>query len=191
MTMPDKKLAVLGAGTMGAGIAQLAAQCGYDVLMYDIKDEFVQRGLDNIKTALQKRVDQTKITADEMASYLGRIHTSTQRDDAASYPLIIEAAPEDISLKREIFASLSNLTKPNTILATNTSSLSVTSIASAAKRPECVVGMHFFNPAPAMPLIEIIPGSRTSSDVVQTVTDIARDLDKSPVLSADTPGFIV
>src|SRR5213075_1754110 len=100
-----EKIAVLGAGTMGAGIAQLAAQCGYDVLMYDIKDEFVQRGLDNIKAALQKRVDQAKITADDMASYLGRIRTTTQREDAASYPLIIEAAPEDLSLKREIFAS--------------------------------------------------------------------------------------
>src|SRR5438477_7238430 len=130
--MTEKRIAVLGAGTMGAGIAQVAAQSDYDVLMYDIKDEFVQRGLEKIKSALQKRVDQEKMSADEMAAALGRISTTTERDQAASWPVVIEAAPEDLSLKKEIFASLSKLSAPETIFASNTSSLSITSIASAA-----------------------------------------------------------
>src|SRR6478672_11003838 len=146
--MSTKNIAVLGAGTMGAGIAQLAAQFGYDVLLYDINDQFVQRGLDNIRAALQKRVDAGKMSADEMASYLERIKTTTNRDDAASASLVIEAAPEDLALKREIFASLGAKAGNGTILATNTSSLSITSIASASPRPDRVVGMHFFNPAP-------------------------------------------
>ena len=189
--MTEKRIAVIGAGTMGAGIAQLAAQNGFDVLLYDIKDEYVQRGINTIKSALQRRVDTAKMTSDEMTSYLQHIKTTTNRDDAASSSLVVEAAPEDIVLKREIFGSLSSLGDPETILATNTSSLSITSIAASAARPEQVVGMHFFNPAPAMPLVEIIAGSRTAPEVVQKVADIARELGKSPVMSADTPGFIV
>src|SRR5262245_34987093 len=124
--MSTKNIAVLGAGTMGAGIAQLAAQSGYDVLLYDIKDEFIQRGLDNIRTALLKRVDAGKMAASDMASYLERIKTTTNRDDTASASLVIEAAPEDLALKREIFTSLGEKSRPDTILATNTSSLSIT-----------------------------------------------------------------
>jgi 3-hydroxybutyryl-CoA dehydrogenase len=184
-------IAVLGAGTMGAGIAQLAAQSGSDVLLYDIKDEFVRRGISNIEAALQRRVERGKLSADERAAILGRIRTSTRRDDAAQSDLIIEAAPEDINLKREIFASLSALSAPETILATNTSSLSITSIASAAEGPERVVGMHFFNPAPAMPLVEVIAGRHTSPEVVQAVAQIARGMEKTPVVAADMPGFIV
>src|SRR6476660_3746415 len=112
-----EKIAVLGAGTMGAGIAQLAAQSDYDVLMYDVKDEFVQRGMNNIKSALQSRVDKGKMEAAEMDAITSRIRTSTKRDDAASYDLIIEAAPEDMDLKREIFSSLSAKCGPDTILA--------------------------------------------------------------------------
>ena len=129
------KIAVLGAGTMGSGIAQLAAQSGYDVLMYDLKDDFVQRGMTNINSALQSRVDKGKLDPADMSSTLARISTTTNRDDAASCDLIIEAAPEDIDLKREIFAALSAKASPDAILATNTSSLSITSIASAASRP--------------------------------------------------------
>jgi 3-hydroxybutyryl-CoA dehydrogenase len=184
-------IAVLGAGTMGAGIAQLAAQSGSDVLLYDIKDEFVQRGVSNIESALQRRVERGKLSAEEKATILGRISTTTKRDNAAQSDLIIEAAPEDINLKREIFASLSALSAPTTILATNTSSLSITSIASAAQGPERVVGMHFFNPAPAMPLVEVIAGRHTSPEVVQAVTQIARGMEKTPVIAADMPGFIV
>ena len=176
---------------MGAGIAQLAAQSGADVLLYDIKDEFLQRGIASIEAPLQKRVERGKLSREEKAAILGRIRTTTRRDDAASSDLIIEAAPEDLALKREIFASLSALCAPNTILATNTSSLSITAIASAAQGPERVVGMHFFNPAPVMPLVEIIAGRHTSPDVVQAVAEIARGMDKLPVIAADMPGFIV
>ncbi|MEO8285727.1 MAG: 3-hydroxyacyl-CoA dehydrogenase NAD-binding domain-containing protein [Chloroflexota bacterium] len=186
-----QKIAVLGAGTMGSGIAQLAAQSGFDVLMYDVKDEFVQRGMGNIKNALQSRVDKGKMDAAEMDAILGRINTTVERDDAAAADLIIEAAPEDVDLKREIFSSLSAQCSPGTILATNTSSLSITSIAAAAKRPERVVGLHFFNPAPVMPLVEIISATGTSTDVVESVREIAQKMGKSPVRAADMPGFIV
>jgi 3-hydroxybutyryl-CoA dehydrogenase len=184
-------IAVLGAGTMGAGIAQLAAQSGVDVLLYDIRDEFIQRGIASIEKPLQKRVERGKLSGEEKASILGRIRTTIRRDDAANSDLIIEAAPEDLALKREIFASLSALCASTTILATNTSSLSITAIASAAQGPERVVGMHFFNPAPVMPLVEIIAGRHTSPDVVQAVAEIARSMDKLPVIAADMPGFIV
>src|SRR5919197_6420460 len=122
--MAEKKIAVLGAGTMGAGIAQLAAQNGFEVLLYDLKDDFVQRGLANITSALQKRVDQGKMTPEHMAAFLARIHPTTNRDDAASWPVVIEAAPEDLALKKDIFEALSAQAAPDTVLASNTSSLS-------------------------------------------------------------------
>ncbi|HST06289.1 MAG TPA: 3-hydroxyacyl-CoA dehydrogenase NAD-binding domain-containing protein [Chloroflexia bacterium] len=184
-------IAVIGAGTMGAGIVQLAAQSGCDVLMYDIKDEFVQRGLTNIQAALQSRVDKGKMGKDEMKAILGHITTGTNRDDAANYDLIIEAAPESMELKREIFADLGRKASPTTILATNTSSLSITSIASASPHPERVVGMHFFNPAPVMPLVEVIAAAQTSGDTVESVRTMAQAMGKSPVRASDTPGFIV
>src|SRR5437870_4689781 len=189
--MTKKKIAVLGAGTMGAGIAQLAAQNGFEVLLYDLKDDFVQRGLTNIRAALQKRVDQGRMTPEDRAAFLARIHPTTNRDDAASWPVIIEAAPEDLALKKDIFGALSAISAPDTVLASNTSSLSITSIAAAARQPERVVGMHFFNPAPAMPLVEVVAGARTSPEVVRSVTDLAREMGKTPVLAADMPGFIV
>lgn len=185
------KIAVLGAGTMGAGIAQLAAQSGHTVLLHDIQDAFVQRGLGNIRAQLQGRVDKGKMKQDEMESILARITPTTDRDQAAGYDLIIEAAPEDLGLKREIFASLSAQVAPSAILASNTSSLSITSIASAARNPEQVVGLHFFNPAPVMPLVEVIAAPRTDPGVVETVRSIAQGMGKTPVRSADTPGFIV
>lgn len=187
----SQSIAVTGAGTMGAGIAQLAAQSGFDVLMYDIEDAFLERGMGNIRSALQLRVDKGKMAQDEMDSVLSRIKTSTSRDGVATHDLIIEAAPEDLDLKREIFSSLSAQAGPSTILATNTSSLSITSIASAARHPERVVGMHFFNPAPVMPLVEVIAAPQTSSDVVETIRGVAQAMGKTPVRASDTPGFIV
>ena len=188
--MPPK-IAILGAGTMGAGIAQLAAQTGHDVLLYDINEEFVGRGIERIRGPLQSRVDRGKLSAQEMNTTLGRISTTTNRDEAASCDAIIEAAPEDLDLKREIFASLSQLAGQNTILATNTSSLSITAIAAAAHRPERVVGLHFFNPAPVMRLVEVIAGRQTSPDTVQAASALARGMDRLPVIAADMPGFIV
>ena len=187
----EQKIAVLGAGTMGAGIAQVAAQSGFDVLLYDVSDQVVKRGLDNTKTALQGRVDKGKLSSEDMAATMQRLHATSNRDDAATAQFIIEAAPEDLELKREIFRDLSEKAPADTCLLTNTSSLSVTSIASAAKNPERVAGMHFFNPAPVMPLVEVIAGSHTSPDMVQTVAKLARDLGKLPVIAADMPGFIV
>lgn len=184
-------IAVLGAGTMGSGIAQLAAQSGNEVLMYDIQDAFVERGMNTIRSALKSRVDRGKMEQAEMDTILSRLSTTTDRDSAAHYDLVIEAAPEDMALKREIFSSLSAKAGPNTILATNTSSLSITSIAASARNPERVVGMHFFNPAPVMPLIEVIAAPQTDAGVVETVRAIAQSLGKTPVRSADTPGFIV
>jgi 3-hydroxybutyryl-CoA dehydrogenase len=186
-----QKIAVLGAGTMGAGIAQVAAQSGFDVLLYDISDKYIERGLDSVRAALHSRVEKGKLTSEEMEATLARIKSTTQRSDAASSEVIIEAAPEDISLKREIFGTLGRLSGPETLLASNTSSLSITAIAAATPHPERVVGLHFFNPAPAMPLVEIIAGRRTSHDIVQKTTELARALGKNPVMSADTPGFIV
>lgn len=184
-------IAVIGAGTMGAGIAQLAAQSGMSVLLYDLNDDYVQRGLSNIRSALRSRVDKGKLDPGDMQSTLQRITATTNRDDAASYDLIIEAAPENIDLKREIFSDLGKKASPGTILVTNTSSLSITSIAAASPRPERVVGMHFFNPAPVMPLVEVIAATQTSGDVIETVRSIAQALGKTPVRASDTPGFIV
>lgn len=189
--MAEKRIAVLGAGTMGAGIAQVAAQNGFSVLLYDVQEQYVQRGMDKIRSALQRRVDAGKLPSEEMQAALERIVTTVVRDEAADWPLVVEAAPEDLALKREIFASLDRLAHPDAILATNTSSISITSIAAATEHPERVVGMHFFNPAPAMPLVEIIAGSRTSTEVVETVREVAGALGKRPVVSADSPGFIV
>jgi 3-hydroxybutyryl-CoA dehydrogenase len=186
----SQKVTVLGAGTMGAGIAQLAAQQGFDVLLYDITDEFVQRGLNNIKAILQDRVDRGRLTADEMQAVLERITPTTKREDAAHSYIVIEAAPEDLQIKKEIFAALSDIA-PSAILATNTSSLSITAIASASRHPERVVGMHFFNPAPVMPLVEVIAGSRTAPEVVEAVCELAARLGKTYVQAADMPGFIV
>jgi 3-hydroxybutyryl-CoA dehydrogenase len=186
-----RKIAVIGAGTMGAGIAQLAAQSGFDVLMYDVQQEFVERGLSNIRAALQGRVDKGKLDAADMQAALDRIATGVNRDEAAESDLIIEAAPEDIALKREIFAALSERARPGAILASNTSSLSITSIASASRHPGRVVGMHFFNPAPVMPLVEVIAAPGTQTEVVDAVRQVAQSMGKTPVRAADTPGFIV
>jgi 3-hydroxybutyryl-CoA dehydrogenase len=131
------------------------------------------------------------MTSDEMSEIIGKIATTTQRDDAARYDLIIEAAPEDLALKREIFASLSGLGTSDTILASNTSSLSITAIAASSMWPERVAGMHFFNPAPVMPLVEVISGSRTAPETVQAIQEVATRMGKTPVVAADMPGFIV
>lgn len=189
--MSENKIAVLGAGTMGSGIAQVAAQNGFDVLLYDVKDDYVQRGLSNIKESLVRRGLQGKLDQDEMQAIIRRIKSTTKRDDCAAYPLVVEAAPEDFELKREIFEALSAKAAVSTILASNTSSLSITAIGAACKMPERVVGMHFFNPAPAMPLVEVIAGRKTAPEVVETVSNVARAMGKTVVRAADMPGFIV
>jgi 3-hydroxybutyryl-CoA dehydrogenase len=186
-----ERVAVLGAGTMGAGIAQVAAQAGIDVLLYDVKPEFVEQGLAGISGALGSRVERGKMEGADMQATLARITTTTDRDATADADLVIEAAPEDLALKQEIFAALSPKLRPGGVLATNTSSLSVTAIASASRNPERVVGMHFFNPAPVMPLVELIGGTQTSEESLEVTRQVALAMGKTPVRAADTPGFIV
>jgi 3-hydroxybutyryl-CoA dehydrogenase len=188
---PKQAIGVIGAGTMGAGIAQVAAQSGYPVVLYDIQQDFVDRGLGGIRKALQGRVDKGKLTAEEMAATLGRIQPATARDALAPAAVIIEAAPESLALKSELFQALDKLCGPDTILASNTSSLSITALGTAAGRPERVVGMHFFNPAPVMALVEVIAGARTDPAVAASVTELAQAMGKTPVQARDTPGFIV
>ncbi|MGI8586716.1 MAG: 3-hydroxyacyl-CoA dehydrogenase NAD-binding domain-containing protein [Chloroflexia bacterium] len=182
---------VVGAGTMGAGIAQIVAASGRPVVMYDIAPEYVARGIATITKSLQGRVDKGKLTAEEMAATLERITTATEREALAAAGFVIEAAPENLALKQEIFGALDRICGPDAILASNTSSLSITGIASATERPERVVGMHFFNPVQAMALVEVIGGQRTGHPAVAATMELAREMGKTPAQAGDTPGFIV
>ena len=156
------KIFVLGAGTMGAGIAQTFAAKGYEVILRDIKDEFVDRGLAGINKNLSRLVSKEKITEDEKETILSRLTGTTDMSLAADCDLVIEAAVENMQIKKQIFAELDEICKEVTILATNTSSLSITEVAAATKRPHKVIGMHFFNPAPVMKLVEVIKGISAS-----------------------------
>ncbi|MDQ2809705.1 MAG: 3-hydroxyacyl-CoA dehydrogenase NAD-binding domain-containing protein, partial [Chloroflexota bacterium] len=189
--MADETIGVIGAGTMGAGIAQVAAQSGRQVILYDIKPEFVERGLAGIRKGLQGRVDKGKLTAEQLTATLERIQPATDRAALVPAGWIIEAAPESLALKGELFGALDALCGPDTILASNTSSLSITALGATTKRPERVVGMHFFNPAPAMALVEVIAGQRTDPAVTAATVALARAFGKTPVQALDTPGFIV
>jgi len=190
--MEIKKIGVLGAGTMGNGIAQVCAQAGFEVVMRDIADEFVQRGLKNIEAFLSKGVEKGKIKEEEKKATLGRIKGTTDMAELKDVDFVIEAVIEDIDLKKGVFKELDELTRSEVILATNTSSLSITEIATATKRPDKVVGMHFFNPVPLMRLVEVIKGLETSDDTVKVTWELAEKLGKTPVLvKKDTPGFIV
>jgi len=190
--MADKiKIGVLGAGTMGAGIAQISAQAGCETLLYDISQEFVDKGLGRIRAFLQRGRERGKITAEEEERILARLRTTLKLEELAGSTLVIEAVPEQLDLKRDIFKQLDALCSPQTLLATNTSSFSVTAIASAARHPERVLGMHFFNPPPLMALVEVIRGERTSAAAMEMGMELARRIGKTPVPAKDTPGFIV
>ena len=186
-----EKIFVLGAGTMGAGIVQAFAQKGYEVIVRDIKDEFVERGLAGINKNLSKLVSKGKMTEEAKEDILSRISGTTDMNLAADCDLVVEAAIENMKIKKEIFAELDNICKPETILASNTSSLSITEVASATSRPEKVIGMHFFNPAPVMKLVEIIRGMATSQETFDTVKELALAIAKEPVEVAEAPGFVV
>ena len=185
------KICVLGAGTMGAGIAQAFAAKGYEVILRDIKDEFVDRGLSGINKNLSKLVAKEKITEEQKEEILSRISGTTEMQYAADCDLVVEAAVENMQIKKQIFAELDAICDENTILATNTSSLSITEVASATKRPHKVIGMHFFNPAPVMKLVEVIKGMATSEETFATVKEIAENIGKKPVEVAEAPGFVV
>jgi len=190
--MQVNKLGVVGAGTMGNGIAQLAAVIGCDVIMRDIKDDFVERGIKNIDNFLSKSVEKGKLQADEKVSIMGRIKGTTDMSDLKDVDFVIEAVLEDLDLKKKVFQELDEICRPEVVLSSNTSSMSITEIAAATKRPEKVCGVHFFNPAPLMKLVEIIRGYETSDETVATATDIAKKMGKVTVeIKKDTPGFIV
>ncbi|MGQ9637276.1 MAG: 3-hydroxyacyl-CoA dehydrogenase family protein [Thermodesulfobacteriota bacterium] len=190
--MEIKKIGVLGAGTMGNGIAQVAAQSGYQVVMRDIEERFVENGLKAIEKFLSKSVEKGKMTDDQKKEVLLRIKGTTQMEDLKDVDFVIEAIFEDLELKKSVFRQLDELTSSNVILTTNTSSMSVTEISMATKRPDKVAGMHFFNPAPLMRLVEVIRGYHTKDETVQIVMEMARKFGKEPVeVKKDTPGFIV
>ena len=185
------KIFVLGAGTMGAGIAQAFASKGYEVILRDIKEEFVDRGLAGIQKNLNKLVAKEKITEEEKENILSRLTGTTEMRFAADCDLVLEAAVENMQIKKQIFAELDEICGEDTILATNTSSLSITEVASATKRPHKVIGMHFFNPAPVMKLVEVIKGMATSQETFTQVKEIAENIGKKPVEVAEAPGFVV
>ena len=186
-----KKIFVLGAGTMGAGIVQAFAQKGYEVIVRDIKDEFVERGISVINKGLSKQVAKGKMTEEVKEEILARISGTTDMNLAADCDLVVEAAIENMKIKKEIFVELDKICKPEAILASNTSSLSITEVASATSRPDKVIGMHFFNPAPVMKLVEIIRGMATSQETFDVVREAALAIGKEPVEVKEAPGFVV
>lgn len=186
-----EKIFVLGAGTMGSGIVQAFAQKGYEVIVRDIKDEFVQSGIARINKGLSKLVSKGKMTEETKEDILSRISGTTDMNLAADCDLVVEAAIENMKIKKEIFVELDKICKPETILASNTSSLSITEVASATNRPEKVIGMHFFNPAPVMKLVEIIRGMATSQETFDAVKELSVAIGKEPVEVAEAPGFVV
>jgi 3-hydroxybutyryl-CoA dehydrogenase len=189
--MEIKTIGVLGAGVMGNGIAQVAAQAGYNVIMRDIEDRFVEGGIKNVDKFLSKSVEKGKMTADQKNGIMGKIKGTTDIGEMKNADLVIEVIIEVMDVKKKVFAELDTITKPDVILASNTSSMSITEIAAATKRPDKVVGMHFFNPVPLMKLVEVIRGIRTSDETTATILDITRKLGKEPVeVKVDVPGFL-
>jgi 3-hydroxybutyryl-CoA dehydrogenase len=183
-------IGVVGAGTMGNGIAQTAAVAGFDVIMCDVQTEFVERGLANIGKSLDRFVKKETMTAEQKDEVLGRIKTTTNLDDLKDCTLIVEAASENFDIKKQIFEQLDAITGADTILSSNTSSISITKIAATTKRPDKVIGMHFFNPVPLMKLVEVIRGIATSDETYAKVKDLSEKLGKVPVECNDYPGFV-
>jgi 3-hydroxybutyryl-CoA dehydrogenase len=186
-----KKIGVLGTGTMGAGIIQVLAQAGFDVVLRARRETSVEKGIATVTKNLEKLVAKEKITADEKDAVLARVKGSTDIAIVADADLIIEAATEEMESKKALFKELDELCKPGTIIATNTSSLSITEIAAATGRPDKIIGMHFFNPVPAMKLVEIIKGIATSDETRDTILELTTALGKTPVEVNEAPGFVV
>jgi len=186
-----EKICVLGAGTMGAGIAQAFAAKGYEVILRDVKDEFVDRGLAGIQKGLTKLVEKGKMTNETMEEILSRLSGTTDITLAEDCDLIVEAAIENMEIKKQIFGELDKICKPETIFASNTSSLSITEVASATNRPDKFIGMHFFNPAPVMKLVEIIRGIATSEETYNAIKELSVAIGKEPVEVQEAPGFVV
>ncbi|MGB9807650.1 MAG: 3-hydroxyacyl-CoA dehydrogenase family protein [Thermosulfidibacteraceae bacterium] len=186
-----KVVGICGSGTMGSGIAQVCAQSGYKVILYDISDEALSRGLNIIKKSLSRIVSKGKMTQEEADAIAGGIKTTKDLNSLKDSDIVIEAVFEDMSVKKELFSKLDEITRKEIILATNTSSLSITEISKSTSRPDKVVGMHFFNPVPVLPLVEIVKGLLTSDETVDLAYDFAKRIGKSPIKTKDQPGFIV
>ena len=188
--MEIKSVGVVGAGTMGNGIAHVFARSGYDVVLCDVEDRFLQRALDTIGKNLEREASKGKITVEQKDAALGRIHTTIDREALATVDFVIEAATEKFEIKSQLFRDLDRICRPEIILATNTSSISITKLAALTKRPEKVIGMHFFNPVPVMKLVEVIRGLATAQETFEAVRDLAVKLEKTPVEVNDFPGFV-
>jgi len=188
--MEIEHIAIIGAGQMGNGIAQVSSCAGYRVTMIDIKEEFLEKGMNTINNSLNKLVSKGKMSEIEAESAISRISTSTDKSSASNADLVVEAIPEVLSYKTSLFAELDSLCKPAAILATNTSSISIDSIAASTNRPERVIGMHFMNPVPIMKLVEIINGSDTSVEVNNAVVNAAEKMGKTALSCNDSPGFV-
>ena len=186
-----RKVIVIGGGTMGLDIAQVFARSGYEVVVRDINDAIIQASQSRLIKGLDKLVAKGKMDEAAKADLLGRMSFTTDLNQAADADLVVEAALEDLELKKSIFAELDAICKPETILASNTSSISITAIASATKRPEKFIGMHFFNPATVMKLVEVIRGAHTSDETCAVITELARAIGKEPVEVNEAPGFVV
>ncbi|OMF38413.1 3-hydroxybutyryl-CoA dehydrogenase [Paenibacillus sp. FSL H8-0548] len=185
-----QKTMVIGAGQMGCGIAQTLIQSGGEVTLYDIKHAAVNRGMSLIEESLKRLVDKEKLTKEQREQFLAKLTPTISLKNAESVDLVIEAAPEQMEIKKSLFKKLDRICKADTILATNTSSLSITDIASATSRPGLVIGMHFMNPVPVMPLVEIISGLATTEETRVKVKKLTQALGKTPVEAKDFPGFI-
>jgi 3-hydroxybutyryl-CoA dehydrogenase len=186
-----RKVGVVGLGTMGAGIAQVSIQAGFETVGREVNDELGERGRATIERYLARGVDKGRMSSDERDAALARLALTTDLEDLADCDLIIEAVLEELPLKREVFGTLDQVTRPDAVLATNTSALSVTEIAEETSHPERVVGMHFFNPAPVLPLVEIVRARDSSETAVDAAYEWAESAGKQPVRCNDTPGFIV
>ncbi|HEY8485490.1 MAG TPA: 3-hydroxybutyryl-CoA dehydrogenase [Longimicrobiales bacterium] len=186
-----RTVAVVGAGLMGSGIAEVCARAGYETWVRELTDDLCRRGLDAIRRSLDRAVEKGKVTAEAREEALSRIHTTTALEDLTSADLVIEAITEEIDLKTELFRALDRLCPPETIFASNTSSLTITQLAAATQRPDRVVGLHFFNPVPVMKLVEVVRTIATSDGTFHSAMEFARTLGKEPIEARDASGFIV
>ncbi len=185
-----RNFGIIGVGTMGNGIAHVSALSGFNTFILDLNEDFLKRGLETIKGNLQRQVKKEKISQSEMDSALGKIKSITDYDDLSVCDVIIEAATENQSVKEKIFTSMDSVCKTDAILATNTSSISITAIAEVTSRPEKVIGMHFMNPVPIMKLVEVVRGKKTDDDTTNKVLEISKEMGKRPVECNDSPGFV-
>ena len=181
---------VVGAGTMGNGIAQVAARAGLSVVLRDVKDEFLERGMAAVGKSLQRDVEKGRLTEDEKRAVVGRIRTVTELNELGAADLVVEAVTEDVKVKTDLFRELDEITKPGAILASNTSSISITKLGAATRRPDKVIGMHFMNPVPVMKLVEVIRGIATSEETWARTRELCEKFEKTALECNDSPGFV-